>query len=340
ADDVNFTAGGYSLRNASRRRPYLSLITGVVDYRPTSSLRFSVGKQIVNWSNFDEIQPANLMTPRDESDIFRRVELGVPSVSVHYEAGVGFADLVVVPLAFTPSRLPQGRWNILHIDGTEEIQDQTPVRLNETQAGARLVARLDALQAGLIGYVGRDTDAIFVPNLIYIGGPQLFRLQIIDTFPQLRAGGITTSYDLGEQTLLRMESVYYNSPDRRQADYLQTAAGVEYSFADWRMVLNYLHHDHVVEAPEPVTNKGERHFFRSFLFGELRYDAGGNFQAQLRGGYDATERFLLLGPEISYRVWRQLRIALVGNFIDADRPSYFKTVQQEDRIGTRWEYAF
>ena len=52
------------------------------------------------------------MTPRDESDVFRRVELGIPGVSVHYGSGASFAELVVVPLAFTPSRLPQGRWNI------------------------------------------------------------------------------------------------------------------------------------------------------------------------------------------------------------------------------------
>jgi hypothetical protein len=150
ADDVGFTAGAYSLRNATRRRPYLSLITAVLDYRPLAGLSVSVGKQIVDWSGIDEIQPANLMTPRDESDIFRRVKLGIPAVSASYDTGRIAAELAVVPLAFTPSRLPQGRWNI--IDGAvEELQDLPPVRLNETQAGARAGVGAGARAPSVLG---------------------------------------------------------------------------------------------------------------------------------------------------------------------------------------------
>ena len=356
ADDVGFTAGAYSLRNATRRRPYLSLITALLDYRPSPELRVSAGKQIVNWSIFDEIQPANLMTPRDESDVFRRVELGVPSVSVHYGKGGTFAELVVVPLAFTPSRLPQGRWNI----GTSlanqlggsfvERQDFPPVRLNETQAGARVGTHLGALEASVVGYVGRDTATVFVPGRLIItvvNGRKKFTPQIIDHVPRLRAGGFTASYPLGERWLLRVESVYYNSPERARDDFLHSVAGIEYALDDWRIVASYFRDDQTVNATEAVTNKGERRFFQSFIFGEVRYDAGRRLRGHLRAGYDVNGEFLVIQPEVSYRLWRTLWVALFGENIQANRSfyahnktSYFDAIRHEDRLGTRLEYDF
>lgn len=350
ADDVDFTAGAISLRNATRRRPYLALITGVVDYRPLPDLRISAGKQIVNWSIFDELQPANVTTPSDESDIFRRVEEGVYGVTVHYGTGAAFADLLVVPLAFRPSRLPQGRWNIITGDVVER-QNLPPVRLNETQAAARIGGRIGSLEASIVGYVGRDTAAVFVPGpLIFVGivnGVPRYKAQIIDTFSRLRTGGVTASYPLGDRMLARLESVYYNSPDRDHDDFLHTAVGLEYVLDDWRLLVNYLRDDQTIAAPEEVANKGERRFFQSFFFGELRYDPGRQFRAQLRGGYDVNGEFFLLQPEVSYRVWRGLRVTLLAEIIGANRASYshnkisyFNSIKHEDRVATRIEYDF
>jgi hypothetical protein len=163
----------------------------------------------------------------------------------------------------------------------------------------------------------------------------------------MRAGGVTTSYPLGDRLLLRAESVYYNSPDRDRDDFLHSVAGMEYALDDWRIVVNYLRDDQTVNAPEEVTTKGERRFFQSFVFGEVRYDAGGRLRGRLRGGYDVNGEFLLLQPEVSYRLWQTLRVALLGEVIDADRSSYvhnklsyFDSIRHEDRLGTRIEYGF
>ncbi|MBI4515376.1 MAG: hypothetical protein HY699_06120 [Deltaproteobacteria bacterium] len=356
ADDLEWTAGAYSLRNASRRRPYLSLVTAALDYRPTPELRLSAGKQIANWSIFDELQPANLINPRDESDVFRRVEVGVPGVSVHYGSGGIFAELMVVPLAFTPSRLPQGRWNIAStVAGSFggnyiERQDLPPVQFDETQAGARVGARFGQLEATVIGYAGRDNAATLVPGPIIsviVDGRRVYKAQIISHYPRLRAGGVTASYPLGDRLLLRVESVYYNSPDRGRDDFLHSVAGLEYALDDWRFVLSYLRDDQTIAAPEQVTSKGERRFFQSFIFGEGRYDAGGRLRGQLRGGYDVDGEFVLLQPEISYRLWRTLRLALAAEVIHANRSayghnklSYFDSIRHEDRLGTRLAYDF
>lgn len=355
ADDVGFTAGAYSVRNEDRRRPYLSLITAALDYRPSEKLRISAGKQLVSWSLFDEIQPANFVTPRDESDVFRRVELGVHAISVHYSTGSSFAELIVVPLAFTPSRLPQGRWDIVKSIGAAtgsfvERQDLPPVRLNETQAGTRLGTHLGALEASVVGYIGRDTSAVFVPGpfIVSVVGRRLhYTAQIFDHFPRVRTGGVTASYPLGERVLLRIESVYYNSPERDRDDFLHSVAGIEYALDDWRFVLSYFREDQTVGATEEITSPGERHFFHSFIFGEARYDPGGRLRARLRGGYDTNGEFVLLQPEVSYRLWRTLSAALVGEVITANRSgyahnkiSYFDRIRLDDRIGTRLEYDF
>ncbi|HTO58503.1 MAG TPA: hypothetical protein VMJ74_11945, partial [Pseudomonadales bacterium] len=173
------------------------------------------------------------------------------------------------------------------------------------------------------------------------------KAQIIDRYPQLRAGGITASYPFGDRVIARVESVYYNSPDRFRDDDLQSVGGVEYALDDWRFVVSYLRDDQTAAAPEVVTNKGERRFFQSFAFGEVRYDAGGRWRGRLRGGYDATGDFSLLQSEVSYRVWRSLWVSLIGEQIDAGKTSYennkisyFSTISHEDRIGTRIEYDF
>jgi len=101
------------------------------------------------------------------------------------------------------------------------------------------------------------------------------------------------------------------------------------------------------ELPAVGTPSAPVHTLITTRFGELRYDAGGRLQGRVRGGYDTNGEFWLLQPEISYRLWRGLRVALLGEVIDAKRggyennpTSYFDSVRHEDRLGTRLEYHF
>ena len=186
--------------------------------------------------------------------------------------------------------------------------------------------------------------------LIFLGivnGAPSFRAQIFSENPRTRAGGLTTSYPLTDQVMLRTEAVYFNSPDRNRDDFLHTLLGLEYAFDDWRLVLSYLRDDQTARAPEEVTNKGERRFFQSLIFGEVRYDPGGRFSGRVRGGYDANGEFALLQPEISYRLWHTLTAALGAEIIagghtayTSNQISYFNTIRHEDRVGTRLEYGF
>jgi hypothetical protein len=70
-------------------------------------------------------------------------------------------------------------------------------------------------------------------------------------------------------------------------------------------------------------------------------------RGHFRAGYDANGEFLIIQPEISYRLWGTLWVALHGEIIQASRSSYvhnktsyFDTIRHEDRLGTRIEYDF
>ncbi len=332
ADDTEYTAGVWSLRNSGVRRPYLSLTTATLDWRPTPELRVSVGKQIVEWDVFDGVQPANLLSSRDQSDPFRAVAQGVNGFTIHYQPGAYYLDFTVVPLAFTPARSPQDRWIIIP-DAVPYHQHLDPVQVDETQAGLRLGGRLGDLDASMFGYVGRDPLPLFVLNFE--------RLTVESRSPRMHAGGMNASYPLHERLLLRFETVYFGSPDPTRGDFLDTLGGAEWAFGDWRVVVGYLRQDRTGRPDVSVLSQGERVFFQSFVSGEVRWDAGDRFEAHVRGGYDTRGEFVLLEPEVSYRLWRGLRAAVSGLLVASGRDNtYFQRIRHEDRLGMRMEYQF
>src|SRR6185295_1685132 len=162
------------IRNANVRRPYLALTAAALHYRPIPELRLTVGKQIVNWDNFDGIQPANLLSSLDQSDPFRGETQGVNGLTLHWQPSAFYADLTVVPLAFAPARSPQNRWIIIP-GAVGYHQHLPPVQVDETQAGLRLGGRLGDLDASAFGYVGRDALRI------YLGSPDRNRGDFVDS---------------------------------------------------------------------------------------------------------------------------------------------------------------
>src|SRR6185295_2755120 len=201
------------IRNANVRRPYLALTAAALHYRPIPELRLTVGKQIVNWDNFDGIQPANLLSSLDQSDPFRGETQGVNGLTLHWQPSAFYADLTVVPLAFAPARSPQNRWIIIP-GAVGYHQHLPPVQVDETQAGLRLGGRLGDLDASAFGYVGRDALPLYVLNFE--------RLSVESRAPELRAGGLNASYPLGERIVLRVEGIYLGSPDRNRGDFVDS----------------------------------------------------------------------------------------------------------------------
>lgn len=342
ADDVGFTEPILSYRNSERQRAAIQIVEAAVDFRPWDGWRFSAGRQLVQWSGIDEIRPIDVMRSRDQSDIFRQRDFGLYSLSGHFEGAQAYGDLIVVPMGFPLSTLPQGRWNIIDDERGKVVRatDVPPIRFEETQVGLRLGALWGALDVAAVGYIGRDASPTFVPKVEFVGGIDRFQLTITDVYPKLRAGGLTASHPVGEAVLLRSEAMYFSSPDAVRDDFLQVVIGGEYGWGDWRFVANYMRDEIMSRASEPVTDRGQRRFFRNFLFGELRYDGFARIHPRLRGGYDFLGKFLVVRPEVSVRAWRSLFLALSADVIDGRRFGYFERVRNEDRVGLRAEWHF
>lgn len=342
ADDADFTDPILSYRNSERQRAAIQVVEAALDFRPWEGWRFSAGRQLVQWSGIDEIRPIDVMRSRDQSDIFRQRDLGLYSLSGHFEGAQAYGDIVVVPMGFPLSTLPQGRWNIIDDERGKVVRaiDVPPIRFEETQVGLRLGVLLGSLDVAAIGYVGRDASPTFVPKVEFVGGIDRFQLTITDVYPKLRAGGLTASHPVGEAVLLRSEAMYFSSPDAVRDDFLHVVVGGEYGWGDWRLVANYMRDEITRRASEPVTDRGQRRFFRNFLFGEIRYDGFARVQPRLRGGYDFLGKFLVVRPEVSVRAWRSLFLVLSADVIDGRRFGYFERVRNEDRVGLRAEWHF
>ncbi len=334
-DDAGFTTGVVDPRTEERRRPYFDFPEAVVDWTPRPEFRLSIGRQFVNWSGIDEIQPANLMTPLDESELFGRAPLGAYAVTTHLNLSKASVDLAVVPAMFQLTRLPQGRWRF-EPDVVRQRIDKPPVEIDETQVGARIGTRLDTLEVALVGYYGRDMFPLFTLEL----EPAQIHATAVAHFPRTGAGGLTASWSIGESWLLRSEVVYYASSDSRRDEFFQyVPLGAEFTRGNWRVILNYLRVDRTKQGHDAVS-QGEREFYPSFLFGEVSWDAGDRLRARLRGGYDFDKEFGLIQPEISYRVWRGLRVGLAAAVILADSTNsgYFDLIRHEDRLGVTLQY--
>lgn len=339
ADDSGYTDDAWSFRNAQRGRSAFSLVEAVVDYRPYEGLRLSAGKQLVQWSGIDSLQPTDLMRSRDESDVFRQRDLGLYALATHYEVESVYMDLVVVPMAFPLSILPQGRWDIIDDEGGKVVReiDVPPVRFEETQVGMRLGWFGAGLDAALVGYIGRDSMPAFVPTIEFVGGVDRFQVTVTDKYPVLRSGGLVASYALMDAILLRYEGLYLASPEVYRDNFVHNIVGAELTRGDWRLVLNYMRDDTTSEAREETTDDGERRFFQSFVFGEVRYDGFSRVKVRLRGGYDIEERFLLLQPEITTRIRDAVQFVVAADIVDGREFGYFERIRHEDRVGIRLE---
>lgn len=340
ADDVGYTRGGFSWRNEEIHRPFFALQSANVEYNPADWLRVRAGKQVIDWTIFDHVQPANLMNPQDASDTFRSVDVGIYAVDLRAQHDDFYAELAVMPFIFVLPRYPQGRWEIIDGDNVTTRQDDPPLTFDESQAGLRLGGQVGNLDVSLLGYVGRDWAGVFDSQLIFVGGDERFRVEVTNRYPRLYAGGMNASQPVGEHMLLRAEVVYFSSPDAIRDDFFLSAVGAELTWDDWRLDLDYLRNDMVNRAEQEITDKGERFFFESFLGVDLRWDRGGRFDAALRGGYDFTQGSWLLQPELSYLVFRNLRISLNAEVVGGDKFSYFERIRHQDRVGTRFKYLF
>ena len=92
----------------------------------SDSVKFSLGKQVFDWSVTDTVSPTDSLNPRDWTDIIEWERIGVPAASVT----VGNDTyLQFVAAMFSVSRLPEESWT-----------GDLPVEMDEEGRGAPQLA--------------------------------------------------------------------------------------------------------------------------------------------------------------------------------------------------------
>ncbi len=145
----------------------------------------SVGKQVLDWSVTDTVSPSDLLSPFDLERPIDRERIGIFSVILKVGDEEKFSELVFVPKV-TPSRLPQGNWNLFPEDvlvAKQEVDSQPQIAFR----GKYLWQDFDL---GVIYYHG----IAFSPNAR--GEKTLTGFVLVPFYDQLDAGVVSVSKEL------------------------------------------------------------------------------------------------------------------------------------------------
>ncbi|MFA4872180.1 MAG: hypothetical protein WC610_03965 [Patescibacteria group bacterium] len=137
-DSRGFAHGYINNKTESDYRWAVGIREGYLEYI-RNRFRLRVGKQIFDWSVTDLVSPSDNLNPRDWTHLVEWEKIGVPAIDVRmgYDH---FLEFVYVPY-FTPSKLPQGRWEQLAMENYEvDGGGQYAIRAGTTFKGFDLTA--------------------------------------------------------------------------------------------------------------------------------------------------------------------------------------------------------
>jgi len=108
-DSESLSTGAVSSLNEDDNRWAVNLRQAWIEMRD-KGLSLRLGKQLFdNLSVTDTVSPGDVLNPWDWTSVTDSEKIGIPSVSLFFDKEDWFAQAVVVPV-FTPSKLPENRW--------------------------------------------------------------------------------------------------------------------------------------------------------------------------------------------------------------------------------------
>ena len=175
-----------------------------------------VGRQTFDWSQTDTISPADLLSPRDWSDITRVRKLAAPAVSLRKQGSTSL-ELVWLPRQQS-AWLPQGDWmpaTAAALLSAEQQHDEN------SQWAVRASGNLLQTDWNAVYYKGHS----IAPSLALASGPSLQPY-----YQPLRASAITLARQVNESQIARLEVAHYRQPDTR---FVQYVASLDRETGDW-----------------------------------------------------------------------------------------------------------
>jgi hypothetical protein len=175
------------------------------------------GRQLFDWSQTDTISPADMLNPRDWSDITRVRKLAVPAVSVRYGHGPSI-EAVWMP-RHQASTLPSRDWLSSAV--------ATLIEPARQDGGAQHALRFTA------NWANSDWSAVYfdgfhvAPDLSLHHAPQP-SLQVV--YEPLRAVALTAARQVGERNVVRAEVARYRQGER--STYVRYVASIDHEWSD------------------------------------------------------------------------------------------------------------
>lgn len=206
--------GPAALWDNQGRPPVISLQRAYLGFAHDEWL-VRVGKQVFDWSQTDTISPADLVSPRDWSDITRVRKLAAPAVSVRY-GGETSLEAVWLPRQ-EPSYLPEGDWLPL----PSGVSMAPPRRSQQQQYALRAAGNWRRTDWSAVLYRGHS----IAPALELAPGPSLQPI-----YRPLRAAAITAAREVADGQIARLEIARYRQPD---GSFVQYVASLDKEVGDW-----------------------------------------------------------------------------------------------------------
>lgn len=199
--------------NNGRRAPVASVRRAYVGLHG-ADWQFRLGKQVFDWSQTDTISPADVLNPRDWSDITRVRKLAVPAASLRY-GGQSSVEAVWMPQQQV-SYLPSATWLPASAGGLP-----APQASDGSQFGLRVTGNWLQTDWSAVLYRGHST----APSLAVEAGPTLRPY-----FQPLRAAALTLVRQAGASQVARLEVARYQQANR---NFIQYVASIDQETGDW-----------------------------------------------------------------------------------------------------------
>lgn len=295
-----------------------------IDYR-AGPLDLRLGRQVATWGVGDLVF-VNDLFPKDYFSFFvgRPIEyLKIPSDGLRatLTSGIASADLVAIPF-FTADRLPEPGRFVFGFDPfasvTTRKTEEPEASFRNTELAARLYRSILETDVALYAYRGFFHSPSFRPD------DPLAPTALTSFFPPLSAYGASAQRNL-LGGVLGLEGAYYDSRDDRSGrdplvpnSSARWLAGFQRElFTDFTVGVQHvsdlmLEYDPYRESLPPGFPRAAR-YRQTLTFRVTELLLNQTLRLSAFAFYGITERDFLIIPEVEYKVFDRLSVALGGN---------------------------
>ena len=263
--------------------------------------RLKIGKQVFNWAVTDTVSPGDNLCPRDWTQVTKWERVGVPAVS--WRLGYDhFIEAVYQPW-FTPSKMPNGRWQTepaIITDDWEETDGR------EDQLAVRVGSVISRFDVGLSYFDGYSYNPFFRLDAS--------KMKLKPNYYRQRVYAASLTGEIANGFTLRSEIGWY---DRKLGgDFGQWVIGIDREWSgifeptdSLYILLQYA--DGFLDSNNPpagMFNLDFRQAFNDCLMAKAKYSFNdrGRWSLDLEGLYNTDDRDSYLQPSVTWQKdrWR------------------------------------